>query len=319
MIAQFEKNERVCFIGDSITHNGTMCAAIFDVYAKRFPERGVVFYNCGIGGATLRTGLAVLHDDALAYEPTSAVVMYGMNDIGYVLYDGSTDEEKVREREKRLSDYFERYRIMVERLLAENIRVILCSPTPYDEGQRCEAVNRVGSAAALRICRDFVLSLAEKYGLGFVDLNTMMTELVLSLEAPDPAFSVIGPDRIHPTQNGQFAMARFFLREQGIDVDAPTPLSVHDGSVRFDISEKVLAWRETEAKLRDLMAAEYLVLGLDNGRSVPERIEYIKNFISEESGKRPYYIEISKKYLENKPNEAVLLRRVIRQAYEVYR
>ena len=46
----FTNGDRVAFIGDSITHDGTYHAFIYDFYLTRFPGRRVAFLNCGISG-----------------------------------------------------------------------------------------------------------------------------------------------------------------------------------------------------------------------------------------------------------------------------
>ena len=46
----FRPNERVAFIGDSITHEGSYHTLIRAFYATRFPERNVYRFNLGISG-----------------------------------------------------------------------------------------------------------------------------------------------------------------------------------------------------------------------------------------------------------------------------
>lgn len=321
MVRQFGKNERVCFVGDSITHGGTMVAAVFDTYSKMYPERRVVVYNCGIGGATLGTELKVIDTDVLSLEPTTAVVMFGMNDIGYTLYDGTDSPDIVAQRKERFDLYFERYPLVIEKLLSAGVRVILCTPTPYDEGQNCERFCQKGTAEALHVFRDFIISLGKKYDLDVVDFNTPMEALMRKVEKSDPSFSIIGPDRIHPTVLGQSAMARYFLASQGIDVVLPSVESIMDKSVCFELSDKIKEWKEATAKLRDLVVTEFLIFGFDRVKSPEEKIKYAREFISANlnDSKMSYRCEICGKYINYKPVEALIVRRVMRLAYDIYR
>ena len=45
----FQKNDIICFLGDSITANGMWMAEIYQTLRKTVP---VKCYNCGVSGAT---------------------------------------------------------------------------------------------------------------------------------------------------------------------------------------------------------------------------------------------------------------------------
>ena len=77
---KFPSGSRVCFIGDSITHNNLHLAHIVTFYREHFHDAKVEFYNCGISGGTLTTTLKFFDEDILCYNPTHAVIMIGIND-----------------------------------------------------------------------------------------------------------------------------------------------------------------------------------------------------------------------------------------------
>ena len=77
---RFPNGARVCFIGDSITHNNLFLAHIVAFYREHFADAKVEFYNCGISGGTLTTTLNCFDEDILPYNPTHAVIMIGIND-----------------------------------------------------------------------------------------------------------------------------------------------------------------------------------------------------------------------------------------------
>ena len=53
-VPPFKQDDRVAFIGDSITHGGRYHADIYLYHATRFPDHLFVAYNCGIAGDTAR-------------------------------------------------------------------------------------------------------------------------------------------------------------------------------------------------------------------------------------------------------------------------
>ena len=84
----FRLNERVVFIGDSITHAGLYHTYIQTFYATRFPDRNIIIYNLGISGDTAKGGYQrtsgnndyLWESDVFSYNPTAAIIMLGMND-----------------------------------------------------------------------------------------------------------------------------------------------------------------------------------------------------------------------------------------------
>ena len=69
----FPKNARVCFIGDSITHNNGFVSYISAYYHEYLKDRKVNFYNCGVAGGRTRTALCVMDKDVFPHNPTHAV------------------------------------------------------------------------------------------------------------------------------------------------------------------------------------------------------------------------------------------------------
>ena len=70
----FEEGSRVCFVGNSITHNGEFHHNVLLYHVTRFPEQPVSFYNCGISGDVTGGVLKRMEDDILVHQPTHAVI-----------------------------------------------------------------------------------------------------------------------------------------------------------------------------------------------------------------------------------------------------
>ena len=76
----FPDNSRVCFIGDSITHNNGYLMHIVSYYKNKFKDSNINFYNCGVSGCTITEQLKIIENDTLSYNPTHAVILIGIND-----------------------------------------------------------------------------------------------------------------------------------------------------------------------------------------------------------------------------------------------
>src|SRR5947207_2575157 len=83
----FKNNDRVCFVGNSITHEGDFTNYIALYYATRYPNKKIFFYNAGIAGDEASDMLARMDKDILIHKPTVAVLMAGMNDVRRDLYE----------------------------------------------------------------------------------------------------------------------------------------------------------------------------------------------------------------------------------------
>ena len=82
----FKKGDRVCFVGNSITHNGEFHHHIMQYYVTRFPKQPVHFFNAGVKGDVTGGILQRMDGDILKHKPTHAVIMIGMNDVQRHLY-----------------------------------------------------------------------------------------------------------------------------------------------------------------------------------------------------------------------------------------
>lgn len=209
--------DRWALVGDSITHLGPYAYYITLYTLTRHPGVEVSVFNCGIGGDTAQGANGRYDWDIAPCRPTVATVMLGMNDVGRDLYlPGS--ESRVAERTEADRRYASEMEALVSRLRAGGARVILLSPSPFDQYARIPAVDpRTGVNDALArygaLCRD----LARRRGCGYVDLNGPMTHMTLDRQLQDPGFSFAPHDRVHPSEEGHFVMAALFLEQTGAE------------------------------------------------------------------------------------------------------
>lgn len=212
----FEDGDTVCFVGNSITMNARFYNYLELFYATRFPERTIEFHNCGISGDVAGGVLARIESDILIHNPTWCVIMLGMNDIGHSLYSPSAEEGP--ELDKKRNDALERYYVrtdsVIRTILDSGSKVVLQTPTIYDQTAVLPTSNRFGANDALKQCADFIEQTAKKYKLPFVDYWTPMLKMNEKLQQKDPGSTIIGNDRVHPGAVGHFLMTSEFLKTQ---------------------------------------------------------------------------------------------------------
>jgi len=105
-VLQFQKDNRVCFIGDSITHDGPYLSYVYLFYATRFPDRRWEIYNAGGGGGTADGAVRRFDWDIAANKPTVASILLGMNDVNRGLYGPDKRGAEIeKQREATLNQY----------------------------------------------------------------------------------------------------------------------------------------------------------------------------------------------------------------------
>lgn len=210
----FKFGDRVVFAGNSITHNGDYWHNVALYYATRYPSTQVRFFNGGISGDVASGMIRRLNDDILSHRPTHVVVMIGMNDVNRPLYDTRRkDEPGIREKQQdAIVAYKRNLDSLVTLLLAAKVKVILQTPSIYDQTSKMSSNNLFGVNDALKECGAFVKSLAKKHNLPLVDY---WTELVASnklAQQRDSTATIISKDRVHPGGAGHLLMGLEWLK-----------------------------------------------------------------------------------------------------------
>jgi len=207
----FPENARVCFLGDSITHNNGFVSRITAFYHENFKEKNINFYNCGVSGGTVETLLSIFDEDILAHNPTHAVIMIGINDSGR----GFLLEPRSKERYQKLLNAFESYKKNLTELcnlLKQNdVEIILCTQTPYDEYQDSEENVLPGGFALMTSYAEYIRNFAQTNGFKLCDYQKYFIEKLAEED-------LISPDRVHPNDDGQYHMAKCFLAFQGYEI-----------------------------------------------------------------------------------------------------
>ena len=235
------KNEfygkRIAFLGDSIIQDGTF----LDFMRARL--LGVAdaprLYNRGLGGNRAMMVEGLFADEIASLRPDVCYIHYGVNDVGIWLYDTSLPitPPKEEERRGRLEDYCSGLTRAVERMLAEGITPVICTPIALDEQLGVEDSTKTvtdndGKAEhvkevlykrktfshvnrALRAFCDFAASLAKRYRIGLLDLHDAF------LRAQAPEATLYRADGIHLSAVGNRLLAKLLLAHFGIEEKIP--------------------------------------------------------------------------------------------------
>lgn len=283
---RFPNGARVCFIGDSITHNNMFLAHIVSYYREHFADAKVEFYNCGISGGTLTTTLNCFDEDIPLYNPTHAVIMIGINDSARWALP-FTGEEKYQ----TLKDAYEKYKInlstLCKRLEDMGVNITLCTQTPYAEYIDSPEEPLHGGSALVLAYADFVREFAKEKGYPVCDYYDYFTR-VMQIE------SIYAPDHVHPTDRGQYYMAKCFLEFQGYDLGEEKELP-------DDIKE----WHEVVGRIRHVFATEHNILNDDFTLTDEERAAKIKDYLdNEQTGPYVEYFKLlARHYPTHKTNQ----------------
>ena len=238
----FSDGDIICFLGDSITANGLVCAEVYQTVGKK---KRIKCFNCGVSGGDANNAADYIYSHCLIRNPSYVVVNFGINDVGLSLYYPSCSlPDKMERRAAALARHKAAYERIVKTCLDFGVKVIVTIQSPYDDvsayEQECSTAQEALDESAA-----FIRSLAEKYSLPVVDYGSVMRK--------DLSKGLICADRVHPTRLGYHYMAQIFMRDTGeIDeCDFETPFEPEEWN-----RERLAA----EGKLMSHDKAEYCIL-----------------------------------------------------------
>ena len=267
---------KVAFFGDSITEGGRYLTHMQLFSALRHPGEGVECHNVGKSGDTAKGGLTRWSWEGRPVAADRVFVMFGMNDSkrSTLPTAAPTNAADVVRREGIVSSYRQNMDALLDLIGKDCKNVTVMTPTPYDQygPQTCKPFLG-GNEPMLTDFARIVRELAAKRGLKTVDLHKPMTDLLKA----HPEANLIGGDRVHPTDAGQYLMACLCLEATGADpfVEQTTVDAAGRGTFDFTYAPKALplpitdlyraiekVWPVTERLNREML----LVTNLPSGR-----------------------------------------------------
>ena len=224
-IKPFVNNDRVVFLGNSITDGGHYHSFIWLYYMTRFPAMNLSVFNAGIGGDRVVEMVRRLDGDVFSKQPTVLVTTFGMNDSGYFEYNDPGADEFADKKVKESYDVYQEMEKRYQQL--PDTRIVMLGTSPYDEGAAVKDNKPFkGKNTAIRRIIDFQKASAQANHWEFFDLNQPMTQLNQRMQQQDSTFTLCGTDRIHPDNDGHMVMAYLFLKAQGFAGNKVAGISV---------------------------------------------------------------------------------------------
>jgi endoglucanase len=213
----FKKGDRVCFAGNSITHEGRFHHNISLYYATRFPLQRIEFFNCGISGNVTSQIIDRFQNDILIHRPDYVVIMAGMNDVNRNLYTQTpaADPDILIRRKMALDNYKKNLDSLIVLCLNNGVRPVLQTPSIFDQTSVQPKPNYPGVNDALKACSSYIKEIAGKRHLKVIDYWGLMQSVNERMHKKDPAATIVSDDRVHPGDAGSLVMSYAFLTATG--------------------------------------------------------------------------------------------------------
>ena len=195
----FKKNDRVVFLGDSITEQYQYSTYLELYLTTRFPDGNMTFINAGIGGDTASGGANRFKGHVLDEKPTAVTINFGMNDGGYGKFNPGANK-----------NFVEKSEAMLKMAKDAKVRVALLSPNAVDRR------NKSNGAEYVETQKQFyapLKDLAAKYDFPFVDQYAITKAATDKMEKDDPKAEKAKPyyDGFHTSPPGGMLMAHAIL------------------------------------------------------------------------------------------------------------
>ena len=216
-VPQFQTGDTVCFVGDSITHNGSYHSQILLFYATRFPDRRFESYNCGISGDSAGGTVNRYAWDIAPRKAKVATIMLGMNDVGRDNYGKDQTAPEFEAKHKRSLDLYATNMLKLSQTLSDvGCQLIFITPSIYDQTGNQKMTNHYGVNDALANCAKIGRGLADQFHGSVVDFHSILKKVNEEGQKTNPSFTIVGEDRVHPGNSGHMLMAYTFLKAQKI-------------------------------------------------------------------------------------------------------
>jgi len=228
-------NQRVLWLGDSITQDGKYVTFIEYYLSKEFPSEKFDIVSVGLSSETV-SGLSEkthpfprpdvherLQRAIELVKPTIVVACYGMNDG---IYHPQSPE--------RMRAFQDGIRSLITSVRAAKARLLLLTPPPFDPKPILKKCRPIGAPdygySAPYEDYDKVLADYSHWELGLpksdaqvIDLHTELSNYLRQQRVKDPNFN-LSTDGIHPSPAGHVLMAQLFLRGIGMNVRIDDPV-----------------------------------------------------------------------------------------------
>jgi len=216
--APLQKSDRIVFVGDSITEDGTTETG-FQTLLQQWLKRkhdglGVQIINAGVSGDRVTDLQKRFDRDVLTRKPTVVVVCVGVNDV----WRGKDGTPKER--------YEAGLRDLVARVRKAGAQVVLCTPSAI--GERKNGGNEFDKPLDeyAEVCRQ----VAKDTATSVCDLRRAFVEYLRNHNQKDEAENVLTRDGVHLNESGNRLVAEQLARFFEMEIPAQAPRTEATGS-----------------------------------------------------------------------------------------
>lgn len=193
-----DKPLRVIFFGDSITQAGVGPKGYITMMTEMLKNNNqsgqYELMGAGIGGNKVYDLYLRLEDDVLSKKPDVVFIYVGINDVWHKSSSGTgTDPDK----------YVKFYEALIKKMKAQNIRVILCTPTVI--GERNDNSNM--QDGDLNHYSKLIRDIAAKNSLQLCDLRKYFQEYEVKNNPENKEKEILTTDRVHLNETGNKFLA----------------------------------------------------------------------------------------------------------------
>lgn len=193
-----DKPLRVIFFGDSITQAGVRPKGYITMMTETLKANNqsgqFELIGAGIGGNKVYDLYLRLEDDVLSKKPDVVFIYVGINDVWHKSSSGTgTDPDK----------YVKFYEALIKKMKAQNIRVILCTPTVIGEKNDSSNMQDGDLNQYSKLIRD----IATKNNLQVCDLRKYFQENLAKNNPDNKEKEILTTDRVHLNETGNKFLA----------------------------------------------------------------------------------------------------------------
>jgi lysophospholipase L1-like esterase len=193
-----QKKTKVVFFGDSITQQGAGKNGYIPKMDSLIKLQGLgdnyELVGAGVSGNRVYDLYLRIEEDVLAKKPDVVVIYIGINDVWHKTTTGTGTEPK---------KYEQFYRAIIKKLQAQNIKVILCTPTVI--GERNDVTNL--QDGDLNFYSKMVRNIAQSLSLPVCDLRTAFADYLKANNPQNLDKGILTVDGVHLTSAGNLLVA----------------------------------------------------------------------------------------------------------------
>ena len=242
-------NERIVFLGDSITQAGAgpngYVTLVRKAIEERRPNAKIEVLGAGISGNRVPDLQKRLKRDVLDRKPTVVVIYIGINDVWHSIRDRGTSKDDFR---AGLED-------IITQIQDAGAKVILSSPSVI--GERVKADNPLKLDGMLDEYRKIGQEVAKQKDVAYLDLRGAFHEKLKEINAEDAEKNVLTTDGVHLNAAGNQFVAEVMLDALGMNSSAKSGkllrhfvlFQFKDESSEEDIQEVVDAFAALPKKI----------------------------------------------------------------------